>query len=180
MSTIVQAQTTVLLESLQGGFNGPHSFHVSSSSNKSIDIVSETPRTDVLYGEVEIIEESCTPQQRTQNALVVAQDRKYQLIPQFPVPAKLGPEEVMIRNCATGLNHIDWKSVDYNFCLPELPWITGREMAGVIDQVGSSVTLLKPGDQVWTSKFPSDRRVALANRVQVHTTGTGERAASKT
>jgi hypothetical protein len=153
MSTIVQAQTAVTLESLQGGFDGPCSFQVSSSSTKSVDIISETPRIDVLYDEVEIIQKPCTAQPRTQNALLVAQDRKYLLIPQFPVPSELGPEEVMIRNYATGLNHIDWKSVNYNFCLPELPWITGREMAGVIDQVGSNVTSLKPGDQVWTSEF---------------------------
>lgn len=89
---------------------------------------------------------------QTQTALLVTPDRGYQLVHDFPVPQILGPEEVMIRNCATGLNHIDWKSVDYNFCLPELPWITGREMAGVVESVGSEVKTFRKGDRVWTSK----------------------------
>lgn len=59
----------------------------------------------------------------------------------------------MIRNYAVGLNPIDWKSVDYNFCLPAFPWVTGREMAGVVERVGSEVKGCKVGDRVWTSKF---------------------------
>ncbi|KAK2755567.1 hypothetical protein FQN54_006507 [Arachnomyces sp. PD_36] len=67
-------------------------------------------------------------------------------------------DEVMIRNCAVGLNPIDWKSVDYNFCIPEFPWVTGREMAGVVEKVGAAVTNLKPGDRVWTSTYYRDVR----------------------
>lgn len=88
----------------------------------------------------------------TQHALVITEERTYRLVRDFPAPQQLAPDEVMIRNHAAGLNHIDWKSVDYNFCLPELPWVTGREMAGVIELVGSAVTELKRGDRVWTSK----------------------------
>ncbi|KAK5655170.1 hypothetical protein OQA88_6069 [Cercophora sp. LCS_1] len=74
-------------------------------------------------------------------------NRGYELVHDFPVPQVLGPGEVMIRNCAAGLNHIDWKSLDYNFCLPELPWITGREMAGVVECVGSEVKRFRRGDR---------------------------------
>ena len=88
----------------------------------------------------------------TQSALLVTENRIYSLVHDLPVPESLGPDEVMIRNYATGLNHIDWKSVDYNFCLPELPWITGREMSGVVERVGSDVTKCRVGDRVWTSK----------------------------
>lgn len=88
----------------------------------------------------------------TQTALVVTADRTYRLESDFPAPQELGDDEVIIRNRAVGLNHIDWKSVDYNFCLPTLPWITGREMAGVIECVGSNVTKVKRGDFVWTCK----------------------------
>ncbi len=88
----------------------------------------------------------------TQSALIITPSRGYALVADFAVPAELGPGEVMIRNKATGLNHIDWMSVEYNFCLPELPWITGREMAGVVEAVGSDVARLRKGDHVWTSR----------------------------
>lgn len=52
-----------------------------------------------------------------------------------------------------GLNPIDFKSVDYNFCLPAFPWVTGREMAGVVEEVGAAVTGFVPGDRVWTCEF---------------------------
>ena len=45
-------------------------------------------------------------------------------------------------------------SVEYGFCLPEYPWITGREMAGIVEKVGDDVRDLKVGDKVWTSKLP--------------------------
>jgi hypothetical protein len=91
--------------------------------------------------------------QTTQTALVVTSDRSYRLDTKFAVPQDVEPNEVIIRSRAVGLNHIDWKSVEYNFCLPELPWITGREMAGVVERVGSDVTKIKTGDAVWTCKL---------------------------
>ena len=90
----------------------------------------------------------------TQNALLITQNRLYCLVDDFPAPQELEPNEVVIRNQAAGLNHIDWKSVDYDFCLPQLPWVTGREMAGVVERVGSAVVKFRPGDCVWTSKHP--------------------------
>lgn len=94
----------------------------------------------------------------TQRALIVNHERKYELRSDFATPAYLAEHEVKIRTCAVGLNQIDYKSVDYNFCLPQLPWITGREMAGVVEEVGSAVSHLKPGQRVWTSTYYRDRR----------------------
>ena len=88
----------------------------------------------------------------TQRALLVNSSQQYEIAHSHPVPVLVHDGEIMIRNYATGLNPIDWKSVEYNFCLPEYPWITGREMAGVVEQVGSGVTGFKCGDRVWTSK----------------------------
>ncbi|KAH9826507.1 GroES-like protein [Teratosphaeria destructans] len=73
----------------------------------------------------------------TQQALTVAAKRKYALINDFPTPWIQHPREVMVRNHAVALNPIDWKSVDYNFCLPAFPWVTGRESAGVVVAIGT-------------------------------------------
>ena len=98
--------------------------------------------------------------QPTQQALIVAGKGTYALVDDHPISA-LAENEVRIRNHAVGLNPIDWKSVDYNFCLPQFPWITGREMAGVVDEVGSAVDEWKVGDKVWTSKFLSVYNFAI-------------------
>lgn len=87
---------------------------------------------------------------KTNRALIVASKRQYDIVDE-PFPA-YNDDEVVISNYAVGLNPIDWKSVDYNFCLPEFPWITGREMAGVVEKVGSDVIDFKVGDRVWTSE----------------------------
>ncbi|KAI5860872.1 GroES-like protein [Durotheca rogersii] len=94
---------------------------------------------------------------KVQKALVVARRGEYEIRYDFPVPA-VGEDEIMIRGHYVGLNPIDWKSVDYNFCLPEFPWVTGREMSGVVAQVGSAVTAFKEGDFVWTSTYYRDVR----------------------
>ncbi|KAK5124171.1 hypothetical protein LTR85_001874 [Meristemomyces frigidus] len=93
-----------------------------------------------------------------QRALIVASKRKYELVNAFRTPQIEGPGEVMIRNHAVALNPIDWKSVDYNFCLPEFPWVTGRESAGVVVKVGADVKGVKEGDRVWTSTYYRDVR----------------------
>jgi hypothetical protein len=91
-------------------------------------------------------------QPRTNAALIVASKRQYEYREDFPFPHLQNEQEVIIRTEAVGLNPIDWKSVDYNFCLPEFPWITGREMSGVVEQIGSEVTGLFVGQRVWTSE----------------------------
>ncbi|KAI0842405.1 GroES-like protein [Hypoxylon sp. FL0890] len=94
---------------------------------------------------------------RVQKALVVARKGEYEIRHDFPIPV-IGDDEVMIRSHYVGLNPIDWKSVEYNFCLPEFPWVTGREMSGIVAQVGSAVTSFKEGDSVWTSTYYKDVR----------------------
>lgn len=66
-----------------------------------------------------------------------------------PAPAPVGADEVLVRIKAVGLNHLDLFVVDglpgvqYTF-----PLIMGGDGAGVIEQVGASVTQWKPGDRV--------------------------------
>lgn len=67
---------------------------------------------------------SSTEPCRVHKALVVSRKGEYEIRDDFPVPELLGEDEVMIRTVAVGLNPIDWKSVDYNFCLPVFPWVS--------------------------------------------------------
>jgi NADPH:quinone reductase-like Zn-dependent oxidoreductase len=62
-----------------------------------------------------------------------------------PHPA---PGQVRVAVRAAGINPIDWK-VRSGAMGGELPQSTGRELAGVVDEVGEGVTGAKPGDEVF-------------------------------
>ncbi|UIN21905.1 NADP-dependent oxidoreductase [Herbaspirillum frisingense] len=71
-------------------------------------------------------------------------------IADLPVPVA-GPAQVLVRVHAAGVNALDWKLregyVKDAFPLP-LPAVLGIELAGVVEQVGSDVSLFKVGDRV--------------------------------
>ena len=83
---------------------------------------SENPKEKSVIQVVEV-PQSSVPEPNTQRALVVASKGKYELRNDYPVPS-VGQGEVMIRICYVGLNPIDWKSVEYSFCLPDFPWVS--------------------------------------------------------
>lgn len=89
---------------------------------------------------------------KVNRALAVVGKGRYEVLESCQFPSLNHESEVIIRTRAVGLNPIDYKSMDFNFCLPEFPWITGREMAGIVENVGSNVVNLKVGQRVWTSK----------------------------
>jgi len=62
---------------------------------------------------------------------------------------KPGPREVLIRTAAAGVCHSDLHFVDGLYPYP-LPAVIGHESAGVVEQVGSEVHTVKPGDHVIT------------------------------
>ena len=63
--------------------------------------------------------------------------------------SKPGPREVLIRTVAAGVCHSDLHF--YNGTYPgQLPMVLGHESAGVVEQVGSDVHYVKPGDHVIT------------------------------
>src|SRR6202165_1220703 len=75
-------------------------------------------------------------------------------IEDVPVP-HVGPNGVLVRVHASSVNPIDWKlrngmlkAID-NFVFPVI-W--GRDFSGVVTEVGPSVTLFKPGDEVYGFK----------------------------
>ncbi|MFL1407618.1 NADP-dependent oxidoreductase [Marinobacter sp. M1N3S26] len=69
-----------------------------------------------------------------------------------PVPEP-GPEDVLVRVAAAGLNPIDWKTRrGLGFAARQienrLPWTPGYDMAGEVIAVGEKVATLVPGDRV--------------------------------
>jgi S-(hydroxymethyl)glutathione dehydrogenase/alcohol dehydrogenase len=63
--------------------------------------------------------------------------------------SKPGPREVLIRTAAAGLCHTDLHFIEGLNPHP-LPVVLGHESAGIVEQVGSAVTYVKPGDHVVT------------------------------
>ena len=91
------------------------------------------------------------PEPSHHEALIVTSSGRYEVV--FLKTPDIENDELLIQVHTAGINPIDWKSVEYNFCLPEFPWVTGREAAGIVKKVGRCVTNFKAGDRVWTSKF---------------------------
>lgn len=63
----------------------------------------------------------------------------------------IGPREVLVRVCASGVNPLDTKI--HAGAAPHarhpLPAIPGIDLAGVVEQTGHEVTRFKPGDEVY-------------------------------
>lgn len=85
-----------------------------------------------------------------QRALILrGPKQRYELVEDWALPPLRNSNEVLIRIEAIGLNPIDWKSVDYGFGIPTLPAVNGRDLAGIILDVGAEVKRLKKGDKVF-------------------------------
>lgn len=88
----------------------------------------------------------------TQQALLLhAPKEKYCLSQDYPVPTATSDGEVLVRIDAIGLNPIDWKSADFGFGIPELPYISGRDFAGVVIQNKNPNSRLRVGDVVFAA-----------------------------
>ncbi|KAG9193810.1 hypothetical protein G6011_03845 [Alternaria panax] len=76
----------------------------------------------------------------------------YNVATNHPLPALQHDSELLVKVQAVGLNPIDWKAPDYNFGIPTLPYISGREYAGRVVKVPStpspSSRQIKQGDLV--------------------------------
>ncbi|KAL4814646.1 chaperonin 10-like protein [Aspergillus spinulosporus] len=87
----------------------------------------------------------------TQRALLVhGAQQPYALVTDHAVPAILHKDEILIKVIAIGLNPVDWKGPAYNFGLPALPWVNGRDLAGVIVETSDQTegSRLRKGDLV--------------------------------
>ncbi|KAI3393950.1 hypothetical protein diail_3474 [Diaporthe ilicicola] len=80
--------------------------------------------------------------------LLTGPKQPYELVNDYPVPELNNGSEVLVKTRAIGLNPIDWKAPDYNFAIPELPYISGRELSGDVCRVLDPSSRLRPGDRV--------------------------------
>ena len=70
---------------------------------------------------------------------------------EMPKP-ELQPDEVLIETHSAGVNPVDWKIIEGYMSAGETlsePRRIGYDVSGVIAEVGSAVTRLKPGDEVF-------------------------------
>lgn len=72
----------------------------------------------------------------------------YTLTDQHPRPQTREPDELVVRVLMIGLNPVDWKSVDYGFGIPQLPYIAGRDFAGVVVEAPRAQSDIEVGDVV--------------------------------
>jgi len=82
-----------------------------------------------------------------------------------PAPSP-GPGEALVRQTVSGINYIDvyFRTGLYK---RDLPFINGREGAGVVEAVGAGVTEVKPGDRVAYAGTPNMGGYAELNAVPV-------------
>lgn len=88
------------------------------------------------------------------NAIIIEQHGRPEVLQyrETPMP-KIGASEVLIRHTHIGLNFIDTYMRTGLYPTP-LPFILGAEAAGIIEEIGESVTGFKVGDRVcYTSGF---------------------------
>lgn len=67
---------------------------------------------------------------------------------EWPRPNIRSPDELLISVKSVGLNPVDYKCVQYGFGIEEWPAVIGRDVAGVVEEIGSQVENFKVGDRV--------------------------------
>jgi NADPH:quinone reductase-like Zn-dependent oxidoreductase len=80
--------------------------------------------------------------------LIHGPGQKYKLTQNHSIPSLNSEHEILVKVLAVGLNPIDWKGPDYNFGLPSLPWINGRDLAGVVVKAHKSLRRIRIGDVI--------------------------------
>ena len=100
-------------------------------------------------------------------AILHTQSGPYTYVHDWPRP-RISSKELLVRNRAIGLNPIDWKCVAYGFGIYSTPWVSGREAAGTIENVGEEVKGFQKGDRVWlTSTSYRDNRTSTFQEVSL-------------
>jgi S-(hydroxymethyl)glutathione dehydrogenase/alcohol dehydrogenase len=69
-------------------------------------------------------------------------------------PLDMGPRDVLVRLSARGICHTDLNVIDGLSALP-LPIVPGHESCGVVEEVGTDVRRVRPGDRALSSVSPA-------------------------
>ncbi|KAE8393837.1 hypothetical protein ETB97_003215 [Aspergillus alliaceus] len=84
----------------------------------------------------------------TQRALLLKAAREqYILVTDHAIPSISNKDEILVKIVAIGLNPIDWKGPAFNFGIPSLPWVNGRDLAGIVVKADKS-SRVQEGDIV--------------------------------
>ncbi|OKO96443.1 hypothetical protein PENSUB_10618 [Penicillium subrubescens] len=139
--------TCLQLDELQKQSTSFHRYIFSSPSVTSTTIKEEEKRLV-----------SQTVEARQSVLLLKGIREQYTLVNDHTIPAILHPGEILVKRrhflttywqvLAIGLNPIDWKAPAFNFGIPSLPWINGRDLAGLVLQVPSENSRVRVGDIV--------------------------------
>ncbi|KAE8381576.1 chaperonin 10-like protein [Aspergillus bertholletiae] len=95
-------------------------------------------------------QEAIIPQlgRATQRALLLKAAREqYTLVTDHAIPSISNKDEILVKIVAIGLNPIDWKGPAFNFGIPSLPWVNGRDLAGIVVKADKS-SRVREGDVV--------------------------------
>lgn len=132
----------------------------SSGAEDGVDWGTATPRNTIsliqLDGKLEIERDMSTIEKRgecqlptQQRALLLHGIReRFVLTERHAVPETREPNELVVKIQAIGLNPVDWKSVDYGFGIPQLPYVAGRDFAGTVVKAPSTDSHIQVGDVV--------------------------------
>ena len=80
--------------------------------------------------------------------LIHGPGQEYKLTQNHSIPELKADHEILVKVIAVGLNPVDWKGPDYNFGLPSLPWINGRDLAGVVVKAHKNLKRVRVGDVI--------------------------------
>ncbi|BCR98408.1 zinc-binding alcohol dehydrogenase family protein [Aspergillus luchuensis] len=106
-------------------------------------------RTDPTYTTQSAPTDSIIPSKTTQRALLLhAAGEQYTLVTDHAIPEISHKDEILVKIQAVGLNPVDWKGPAFNFGLPSLPWINGRDLAGEVVRVNNENSRVRVGDKV--------------------------------
>ena len=89
---------------------------------------------------------------------------------EVPTPEP-GPNQVLVRNHAVGVNPVDtYLRSNTDNRGPKLPYTPGSDAAGVIEKVGSGVAAVKPGERVYVGGTVTGAyaELSLCEQAQVH------------
>jgi NADPH:quinone reductase len=68
----------------------------------------------------------------------------------LPLPF-VGARDVLVKVAAVAVNGVDTYIRSGSFTTPlPLPFIIGRDMVGIVSEIGGEVTRFHPGDRVWS------------------------------